>query len=95
MRQRTGDKFELHHCCNAHDTCYAACGIEFEYCEQAFKKCMAVRRTAAPSCRALLPHRVLPLPAEDKWKKTAPSCRSHLVFCSRLSSLSSPNFSGD
>ena len=40
-----------------HDTCYAACGVTFEYCEKAFKKCMAgkpVRRTfssGAPDAR--------------------------------------------
>eukprot|EP01051_Picozoa_sp_SAG22_P008828 SAG22_NODE_696_length_7828_cov_35.057964_4_plen_281_part_00 len=41
MRQRNGDKWDFHMCCNGHDTCYAACGISFSYCEKAFKKCLA------------------------------------------------------
>jgi hypothetical protein len=40
MRQRDGDQYGLHECCNGHDTCYSACGTSFSYCEKQFKKCM-------------------------------------------------------
>ena len=40
MRQRDGDQYGLHECCNGHDTCYSACGSDFQYCEKQFKKCM-------------------------------------------------------
>jgi hypothetical protein len=40
MRQRDGDVYGLHECCNGHDTCYSACGTTFDYCEKQFKRCM-------------------------------------------------------
>ena len=40
MRNREGDKWRLHECCNGHDTCYAACGTSFSYCEKQFDTCL-------------------------------------------------------
>jgi hypothetical protein len=47
MRQRDGDQYGLHECCNGHDTCYSACGTAFQYCEKEFKKCMLTKCKAA------------------------------------------------
>lgn len=49
MRQREGDVFRLHECCNGHDTCYASCGTPFNYCEKQFSRCMDKKCDAVPA----------------------------------------------
>jgi len=40
---QVAESFGLWRCCNRHDVCFSACGIEFKYCEDMYSKCMKKR----------------------------------------------------
>jgi secretory phospholipase A2 len=61
LRDRSGDRFGMHECCNGHDTCYGSCGMAFSACETAFETCLTNK------CRGQARHPPSPLARLGAW----------------------------